>query len=59
MSEGEAPWSSRLDACLRCQIALPNVRAKLTAKVCDAWPREVNSPLALEWPSNACRSGSA
>ena len=28
MSEGEAPWSSRLDAYLRCQIALPNVRAK-------------------------------
>ena len=28
MSEGEAPWPSRLDACLRCQIALPDVRAK-------------------------------
>ena len=37
----------------------PNVRAKLPAEACIAWPRKDNKHGGLERPSNACRSGSA
>ena len=51
-------WGSE---CMRgiCVSVMPNVRAKLTAEACVAWPRKKNSKPALERPSNACRSGSA
>ena len=47
-----------LDRHIGCS-ALPNVRDKLTAEACVAWPRKDNSHDGLERPSDACRGGSA
>lgn len=35
-----------------------NVRAKLPAQACVAWPRKDNRPPAPKRPSSVCRSGS-
>ena len=59
--EPEAPLSDIVlpAAQRRERFVLANVRAKLPAEACVAWPRKENSTPALERPSNACRSGSA
>ena len=45
--------------CYRGCLVTPNVRAKLPAEACVAWPRKENGHWPLKRASNACRSGSA